>query len=68
LKDYSFVSKFAFQPQNSNDIEKLQRRPIDKDIFRKMLFCEEIFRFMIFEETLMYNCIDIDLNFFKKDD
>ena len=60
LKDYDFVSKFAFQPDST--------KPIDRGIFRKMIFCEEIFRFMAFEETLFFTCLDIDLNSFGKDE
>ena len=41
---------------------------MDKGIFRKMIFCEEIFRFMAFEETLFFTCLDIDLNSFGKED
>lgn len=32
-----------------------------------MLFCDEIFRFMQFEETLMFAALDIDLNSFSTD-
>jgi len=33
-----------------------------------MLFCQEIFRFMTFEETLFFTSLDIDLNSFDKED
>lgn len=42
--------------------------PIDIEIFQKMVFCDEIFRFMSFEETLFFTSLDIDLNSFQKDD
>ena len=43
------------------------QKPIDKEIFRKMLFCDEIFRFMSLEETLLFTSLDVDLNSFPKD-
>ena len=33
-----------------------------------MIFCDEIFRFMSFEETLLFTSLDIELNSFKKDE
>ena len=40
---------------------------MDRDIFRRMLFCEEIFRFLSLEETLLFTSLDIDLNSFGLD-
>ena len=33
-----------------------------------MVFVDEVLRFLSFQETLMYTCLDIDLNSFGKDD
>jgi len=67
LKDYSFVSKFAIQPEPAElSADAQAKKPMDRDIFRKMLFCDEVFRFMAFEETLMFTSLDIDLNSFSK--
>ena len=33
-----------------------------------MVFCDEIFRFMAFEETLFFTGLDVDLNSFRKND
>lgn len=66
LKDYSFVSRFALKPEAKQlSAGASVREPIDRDIFRKMIFCDEVFRFMQFEETLMFTCLDIDLNSFS---
>ena len=40
--------------------------PVDKNVFRKMVFCDEIFRFISLEETLFFTSLDIDLNSFKR--
>ena len=67
LKNYDFVKKFAFKPQGE-DLGENELEPIDIEIFQKMMFCDEIFRFMSFEETLFFTSLDIDLNSFQKDD
>lgn len=43
------------------------KKPIDKEIFKKMLFCDEVFRFMSLEETLLFTGLDVDLNSFPKE-
>jgi Zn-dependent oligopeptidase len=82
LKDYSFVRKFATvmeQPpmpsENENIKDSIDRqfakptiRAIDRGIFNKMLFCEEIFRFLNFEETLYFTKLDYELNSISVDE
>ena len=58
LSDYSFVRKFAITDK---------REPISREIFEKMTFCEEIFRFINLEETLYFSSLDVDLNSFTAD-
>ena len=62
LKNYDFVKRFAFKPNFDSDTNE----PIDLNIFQKMVFCDEVFRFMSFEETLLFTSLDIDLNSFEK--
>ncbi len=57
LKNYAFVRKFAINEKNES---------ISRDIFNKMIFCDEIFRFINLEETLYFTALDIDLNSFRK--
>jgi len=61
LKDYEFVKQFAFQPTP-------EKKPIDKKIFEKIVFINELFRFLDFEETMLYTSMDIDLNSIKKEE
>lgn len=58
LKDYSFVRKFATADN---------KEPISRNIFDKMIFCDEIFRFINLEETLYFTELDLALNSFGKD-
>lgn len=75
LKDYGFVRRFAAtyeQPaavaddniKNSIDRQYAQPVlvPIDRGVFDKMHFCDEIFRFINLEETLYFTRLDFDLN------
>lgn len=68
IKDYEFVRRFAMQPAKVDHSGESIREPIERKVFRKMLFCEEIFRFMALEETLFFTSLDVDLNSFTKDD
>lgn len=38
---------------------------MSRTIFNKMIFCEEIFRFLNLEETLYFTRLDVDLNSFE---
>lgn len=40
--------------------------PIDRAIFNKMIFCEEVFRFLNLEETLYFTKLDVELNSITK--
>ena len=44
------------------------RKPIEKHIFERMIFCDEIFKFMDLEETMFLTSLDVDLNSFSKKD
>ena len=72
MKNYDFVKRWAFKPKYEDpdvfDEQSDTREPIDLEIFQKMVFCDEIFCFMSFEETLFFTGLDVDLNSFKKDD
>ena len=37
-------------------------RPIDREIFEKMIFSEEIFRYLNLEETLYFTKLDVEFN------
>ena len=37
-------------------------KPIDREIFNKMIFCDEVFHFLNLEETLYFTKLDIDFN------
>jgi len=53
--------------QLERQFKRPELKPIDRDIFNKMIFCEEIFRFLNLEETLYFTKLDIDLNSFPRD-
>ena len=54
LRDYSFLMRFAKAEQTG--------APLDKTVFRRMLFMEELFRFQSFEETLANSAMDLDFH------
>jgi len=46
--------------------QRAAMKPIDRAVFNKMLFCDEVFRFINLEETLYFTHLDIALNSFTK--
>jgi hypothetical protein len=42
-----------------------QLKPIDREIFNKLIFCEDVFRFLNLEETLYFTKLDVELNSLK---
>jgi len=40
------------------------KTPISREIFEKMIFCDEIFRLINLEETLYFTALDLAINSF----
>ena len=59
VSDYAFVRRFATTDGKT---------PISRDVFDKMIFCEEIFRLINLEETLYFTELDLAINSFQKED
>ena len=73
LTDYQFVKQFALV-QHRKEIaknvyeEKIEMKPISRNVFQKMLFCNQIFEFIELEESLYFTALDVEFHGFDSVD
>lgn len=73
LQDYTFVSQFAqlalpLKPNKSTDEQPEWRLfPIKREVFERMIFCDQIFEWLEMEESIYFTALDVEFHSADKD-